>query len=142
MSSKQSPAERVADSIATMQEKMNPESGYREVAVEYGVFTTGINLEIQEQTAEQSAQAAYKKRVATAHVEANASEQDKLALRNQRKARAEESKSIQSEVNPKSETDPDKLLNGLEALGISLNKKQSKQLEQAKSEASKTGTDG
>lgn len=143
-----SPQQKVQDQIAVMKERMDPNSGYREVAVEYGVFSTGISLEIQEQTAEQSAQTAYTKRVANAKVEANASEADKLTLRNQKKQRQLEQQSIAKEIKPKA-VDPDDVLSSLEDMGVKLNKKQTKLVEQHKQslesedgESESTGTDG
>lgn len=129
---KQTPAERIADQIAIMQAKRASED-FRKESIEFGTWQTGIKLEIQQRTAQATAQAAFARRVAAARVEANASEQDKLALRRALVAKAQTTKAVQAEVNPKPDTkaDPDAVLMALEAMGITLTKSQAAKLGKA-----------
>lgn len=133
---KQTPAERIADQIAIMQAKRTSDD-FRKESIEFGTWQTGIKLEIQQRTAHATAQAAFARRVAAANVEANASEADKLTLRQAMVAKAQTAKAVQLEVNPKSDTkdatdaDLNAVLGVLDAFGITLTKSQVAKLSKA-----------
>ena len=126
MADAKTPAEKVQDAISLMQAKRQSKE-FRAETIEYGVWSTECNLEVQKRTAKQAAQAAFHKRLAAAQVEAEASEADKLTLRRQQVERAKQAKAVQAEVNPPADDakpTADDALAIIEALGIKLTKSQ------------------